>query len=101
MSKWIKNLQPFLCPFFRAIGPRPSPFSPAPRITDHDKALAFAFHGSEDGVCVTTNEALHSDILEAITCVAQVIEGAGEEAVLVGSKELFMPEFIGVKNVLY
>lgn len=50
---------------------------------------------------MTTNEALHSDILEAITCVAQVIEGAGEEAVLVGSKELFMPEFIGVENVLY
>ncbi len=49
---------------------------------------------------MTPDKALHPDIIKAVTCIVQIIEGAGEEAIFIRFQKFFVPEFIFVENVL-
>ena len=44
----LERRDPFVSPFFRAVGPAPGPFAVAPRVPDAQEALAVVFDGFYD-----------------------------------------------------
>jgi hypothetical protein len=70
-------------------------------VANDDKTLAFVFDSTKHWICMIPHEAVDCCGRITATSTIEIIIGTPKEAILVCEEKLLIPEFFGIKNVLY
>lgn len=99
MPNLRKSQEPLRRPFLRSIRPRSLPLRLSPRVSHDDEPFAIDLDSFENGIGVAGNQAFDFYLDFTTACGVEFVVSGTEEAVGVGSEELFFPESVRIEDI--
>ena len=99
MVQNLKKTRPFRSPLCSAVTPFSVPFTFTPWVPDQDKPFALIVHRLQDRISVRRDQPMYCAD-HAISFATEVGEVATEKMAMTDLNQQFIPEFVGIKDIL-